>query len=198
MHDVKAGDRRRNQISGYLLLGIGIGGMILSAAHDFIRPGRLDFGMTQLAGFVICTIVALSGLHKTAYPKAKAWGGALLLIYLAGILVMGLMPSIHKYPVIRKFFIVSRLPIRDFCINIAGFIPFGYLAVSYLFSAKRRASGPLLVGLAVAAGVGISLLIETAQYYIPGRTSSLYDLIANGAGTCIGVIYFMLEKRFDL
>ena len=48
--------------------------------------------------------------------------------------------------------------------------------------------------LAVAAGTGTSLILEIIQFYIPGRTSSLFDLIANGIGTCIGVGYFLVAR----
>jgi VanZ family protein len=51
--------------------------------------------------------------------------------------------------------------------------------------------------LAVAAGTGTSLILESVQFYIPGRISSLFDLIANGMGTCLGVAYFLVEKKFS-
>jgi VanZ family protein len=46
-------------------------------------------------------------------------------------------------------------------------------------------------------GTGIGLLLETAQFYIPGRTSSLFGQIADGTGTCLGVAYFLVEKKFS-
>jgi VanZ family protein len=190
----------RTLIFRYLLLGIGIGGMILSAVLDFIRPGKIEIGMTQLAGFIVSTVVALAGLHKSTFPRAKAWAGILLLIYLAGILFMGLRPMTFKYDTMKAFLTASTLPMDDFIINIVGFIPFGYLILLYMFSGKRpgRAGGVFLkFGLALAVGIGTSLAIETVQFYIPGRTSSLYDLIANGAGTFIGVVYFALEEKLS-
>jgi VanZ family protein len=35
----------------------------------------------------------------------------------------------------------------------------------------------------------------TAPHYIPGRSSSLFDLMFNGLGAFGGIIYYHLEKR---
>ncbi len=40
----------------------------------------------------------------------------------------------------------------------------------------------------------LSLLIELNQYYIPGRTSSLIDVAANGMGHLIGMLIYFLDK----
>jgi glycopeptide antibiotics resistance protein len=190
----------RTQIFRYLLLGIGISGMLVSAFFDFIRPGKLEFGISQISGFVVSSIVALAGLYRSTFPKARAWAGLLFLVYLGGILFMGLKPSTYKYDVARGYLMAGNLPRVDFIINIIGFIPFGYLTVLFLFLEKRRRHpggglSVLVLVMATATGTIISFLLETVQYYIPGRTSSLYDLIANAGGTCIGVLYFWLEKK---
>jgi VanZ family protein len=46
----------------------------------------------------------------------------------------------------------------------------------------------------LGSGTAISLFIELAQYYIPGRTSSLIDLTTNAVGTMIGILYFLLAN----
>ena len=174
----------------------GISGMLFFAAFDFIRPGRgLHFGTDQLAGFVISTIIVLAAMHTARSPRAKTWFGVLLLIYLAGILFMGLKPSSYHLEYPRKFLITSRPPVYDFIINILGFIPFAYLLMAYRFAAKQVGGIVIAAQRALTAGMGTSLFIELVQYYIPGRTSSLMDLIANTAGTLIGIAYFLLEKR---
>ena len=186
----------RTHISGYLLIGIGICGMIVAVAFDFMRPHKPYFGMTQAAGFVISAIVALQGLHRVAYPRVKARTGLLLVVYLAGILFMGLRPSTHKFPDPHQFLGATYLPTRDFIINVVGFIPYGYLIVAYLFSGIRSKDNRLTkVVLAMIAGIGTSFLLETVQYFIPGRTSSLYDLIANTAGAGLGVAYCLLDRK---
>jgi VanZ family protein len=187
----------RTHISRYLLFGIGIAGIVISVASGLLRAGRPVFGMTQTAGLVISTFLALQSMQGIAFPKIRVRVGFLLLVYLFGVLFMGLRPLQYELAATRHFLVSAYLPRRDFIINIVGFIPFGYLIVLYLASSKCR--GGLLGSslLAVVSGTGTSLLLEIAQFYIPGRTSSLYDLIANGMGTCFGVAYFLVEKKFS-
>jgi VanZ family protein len=186
----------RHHLPRYLLLASGISGMLFFASADFTRPnGTPQFGTNQLAGFVISTIIVLAGMHTSQSPRAKTWFGALCLVYLAGILFMGLKPSGHPLHFPKQLLITSRPPVYDFIINILGFIPFAYLCMAYLFAGKRACRIAMTAAIALSAGMGTSLFMELVQYYIPGRTSSLMDLIANTAGTSIGIAYFLLEKR---
>jgi hypothetical protein len=75
------GINEKNQFSffGLFLLFIGIGGMIFSLAFDFFRAGVPNFGINQLAGFVVSTIIALAGLRKIELLRAKIWDGLLLM-----------------------------------------------------------------------------------------------------------------------
>lgn len=186
----------RNHLPRLLFLASGVSGMLFFATVDFIRPGgTLQFGTNQLAGFVISTIIVLAGMHSIQSPRAKTWFGALLLLYLAGILYMGLRPSGQLVQFPKELLITSSPPVDDFIINIMGFIPFAYLSMTCQFAGRRvnRTVIPALIALTV--GVGVSLFIELFQYNIPGRTSSLMDLIANTAGTLIGITHFLLEKK---
>jgi VanZ family protein len=170
--------------------------MLFFATVDFIRPGAAPHvGTNQLAGFVISTIIVLAGMHTTRSPHAKTWFGTLLIIYLIGILYMGLKPSDHYFQLPREFLITSRPPVYDFIINILGFIPFAYLSMTYLFAAKRVNHIAIPALIALASGIGVSLFMELVQYQIPGRTSSMMDLIANTTGTSIGIAYTLVEKR---
>jgi VanZ family protein len=185
----------RAHFSRYLLFGIGIAGIIFTVGSGWLRTGGPVFGMTQAAGLVISTFVALQSLQGIAFPKIRMRVGVLLLVYFCGVLFMGLRPLGSHLAATRHFLVFAYLPRRDFIINIVGFIPFGYLLLMYLVSGKIKGGLFGLTLLAVIAGTGTSLVLEIVQYYIPGRTSSLFDLIANGIGTCIGVVYFLLEKK---
>jgi VanZ family protein len=184
-----------------LFLACGISGMLFFTTIDFIRHGTGKFGSYQLAGFVISAIIILAAMHNTQSSHAKNWFGALLLIYIAGILFMGLKPPnaslyFHHFPRhSTHFLIIRRPPIGDFIINILGFCPFAYLFMAYLFSGKGVTRIATPVGLVLSAGIGVSLFIESIQYYIPGRTSSTMDLIANAVGTLIGIAYFIVERK---
>jgi len=69
-------------------------------------------------------------------------------------------------------------PIPDFALNLLLFSPFGY--------ALYRVCGS--VRAAIAVGLGLSLAVESLQLWIPGRFTSLGDLVANTAGTGAGAI----------
>ena len=81
--------------------------------------------------------------------------------------------------------------LRDTAINILGFVPFGFFVVTYLVSKwPVRWSFLQLFVISVALGGCLSLTIETLQAYLPGRISSLGDLICNTLGTAFGVMLF--------
>jgi hypothetical protein len=184
-------------VSRFFLLGIGIGFMIFIVSFDVFRRGPSHFGMDQFAAFVVSGIVALAGLRKLVSSKARRWDGILLLIYIAGILFMGLNPHGHHF--YGSHILLSESwppPVKDVVINILGFFPLSYLMMSFFLPDNRLDRQVFVTGAVLASGICISLLIELLQYYIPGRTSSLFDIIANGIGTFIGVGYYLFEKRF--
>jgi VanZ family protein len=184
----------RTSFSRYMLFGIGVAGIVITVGSGWLRAGRPVFGMTQAAGLVISTFLALQGMQGVAFPKIRVHVVFLLLVYLSGVLFMGLRPLQQELSATRGFLVFAFLPRRDFIINIVGFIPFGYLLVLSFVSGRGKDGLLAMSLLAVVAGTGTSLFMEIVQYCIPGRTSSLFDLIANGLGTFIGVAYFLVEK----
>jgi len=79
---------------------------------------------------------------------------------------------------------------NDVLINIAGFIPFGFLFCAY-FSLTRRIKRPALV--TILLGFTISLTIESLQAFLPTRDSNSTDVITNTLGTCFGVWFYRLN-----
>jgi len=75
-------------------------------------------------------------------------------------------------------------------INIAGFVPFGFLVCAY-FSLARRIRTPALV--TILLGFTVSFTIESLQAFLPTRDSGTTDLITNTLGTCIGVWLYRLS-----
>lgn len=75
----------------------------------------------------------------------------------------------------------------EFTSNIALFVPFGLLGALLL---HRR------IWLAIVAGLAISVFVELVQgAFLPGRTSSVWDVVANTLGTVIGVALAALVRR---
>ena len=71
----------------------------------------------------------------------------------------------------------------DLAVNFFGYVPFGLLCV---LAAQARSSGGAALVLAIVSSAVLSLLLETAQSFLPARVSSNVDLFANVAGAAVG------------
>ncbi|HVK94504.1 MAG TPA: VanZ family protein [Noviherbaspirillum sp.] len=76
--------------------------------------------------------------------------------------------------------------------NIAGYIPFGMLAV---FALYPRLRGIPAVIVAILCGMLLSGGMEAAQTFLPKRVSSNLDFLTNVAGTCLGAVAGVLLTR---
>jgi hypothetical protein len=178
-----------------VIVGIGLGGMVLSCTFDFIRNSEFNLGTNQMAGFVVSAIIMLSGLRRLPFMGVHQWHGLLLAIYLAGTFFMGLKTRDQRHS-------PSLWPLQDMgvflgdvAINFLGFVPLGYLMISYLLARKGARKTSFQLFLAVTLCLSISFLIEIAQYFLPGRTSSLIDLLFNISGAFVGISCGILEYK---
>lgn len=73
----------------------------------------------------------------------------------------------------------------DLAVNLAGFMPFGFMICLRLLMVGRLSARDCIL-FALAAGFAVSLVIEVTQVWLPGRDSSMLDLGANTLGTLIG------------
>jgi VanZ family protein len=85
----------------------------------------------------------------------------------------------------------NRAYVADIAVNIAGFVPLGFLLSAFLWS-TTRSQRPVLT--AILIGALISLTIELLQAYIPQRSSGMTDVITNTLGTAIGAILCGQQK----
>lgn len=83
----------------------------------------------------------------------------------------------------------NRSFFQDVIINIAGFIPFGFFCACLLVRIRKFGIAAIYT-ITVFSGLALSLLIELLQIYLPGRDSSMTDLICNIVGTVMGLIIF--------
>jgi len=113
-------------------------------------------------------------------------------IYLSMILLAGLRPSSFNHPFSKVFLDMNRFNGSDLLLNTVGFIPFGFLL---MLSFGERSYFKRTMAVA-GFGTLISFLLETSQFYfIPGRVSSMIDLITNIIGTLFGIaLFFLMEK----
>ena len=85
--------------------------------------------------------------------------------------------------------------IEDIVLNLAGFIPLGFVFTSTLSGFggvfKKKA-----VYITLILCILVSLTIETAQAWMPSRSSSQLDLVCNIAGSVIGIFvaWWVLKK----
>jgi hypothetical protein len=86
----------------------------------------------------------------------------------------------------RRMRVSGDAPVLDVIGNIVLFIPFG-LGLYWALGRKPslRASALLTT---VLLGVFLSAGFEAVQVFLPGRTSSIYDVIANTTGTLCGAL----------
>src|SRR3984893_15539974 len=81
----------------------------------------------------------------------------------------------------------DKIDVWDIALNIAGFVPFGFLFFAYLSGHRQWNRAAILT---ILAGASISLTIEILQGFIPSRSSGVTDIITNTLGTCLGVVLF--------
>ena len=91
-----------------------------------------------------------------------------------------LEPFWEEFAPIRSYY-------KNVAINIAGFIPLGFIFCAYL-SLAGRIKRPGLV--TIFLGFMVSLTIECLQAFLPTRDSGTTDIITNTLGTGLGVWFY--------
>lgn len=124
-----------------------------------------------------------------------------------GNMVHGEAPSGIDLTIPQRFVVIDQLlfqsPISEFytqgsylknvLINVAGFIPLGFM-VSLYFAAVRRMSRAAIA--AVLVGAAVSFAIEYFQSFLPTRYSGWTDIFTNTIGTGIGAVLYWWASRF--
>ena len=115
---------------------------------------------------------------------------AALLIYLVFVVfIITLIPFNFRLPHRIQIAWIANLP--DIITNILLFIPIGFL-----FRLSRRNHKDPFLLLTLAFGVLLSVIIETAQIFVPARYTQPMDLVTNGSGAWLGAFLFKtLEKK---
>jgi VanZ family protein len=99
----------------------------------------------------------------------------------------GLLPfSFLSAPFPRPF------PVFDVVANIIGYVPLGFLAVLAVYPWLRRSYA---FAFGFACSVSLSFALESLQIYLPTRTSSNLDLLANTLGGAAGALAALATTR---
>ncbi len=104
---------------------------------------------------------------------------AILLYALMFVAVLTLSPMNFTWP--AHWYVVWLGDWPDVPANVLFFVPVGYLFVLARDPAKTH---PVFA--ALLFGIAASVCIETSQQFVPARTTSLTDVLANGSGAVVG------------
>jgi glycopeptide antibiotics resistance protein/uncharacterized membrane protein len=128
---------------------------------------------------------------KTHEKYQSTLNYALLIYMCIIILIITLSPFNFKVP--EKMRIFWILNFKDFIINIILFIPVGFL-----FALTRRSGEDTIIVVPLVFGVLFSLLIESAQQFLPDRFPQVSDIITNGIGAWLGSFIFVRLQRHTI
>jgi glycopeptide antibiotics resistance protein len=97
----------------------------------------------------------------------------------------------HKFLTLPgDYFKLDKSFISDVIINLVGFIPFGFLLISFLPKKALLQKWFLIFIVVASVSFFVSLSIEYLQIYLPQRSSSAIDLIVNTLGGIIGIVLY--------
>lgn len=113
-------------------------------------------------------------------------------------------PNNIQHPVRPYLGLTSRSPqrtnlfpdvvLKEIAFNVLIFIPLGFLCYALLTTSLRASL--IVAGLVFIGGAFLSFLIESLQYYMPTRHSSLCDLLANSLGMSLGIVIYAFYARY--
>lgn len=102
-----------------------------------------------------------------------------LWVYLVIIALLTLLPLNNKEAGLNHTYVVHiRL---DYLLHCLVYLPF----VTLFMGSKKRITMPVLLP-AMAAGILLTTITESIQYYIPYRSYNINDLLANYLGLILG------------
>lgn len=113
---------------------------------------------------------SLIPLEFEAHPLAEAWSAYL---------------GIGRVDLVRR-------SVTDWSSNVLLYIPLSFAWFGALHRPARPGWNQAMAASVLTGCAAISAAIEFAQVFVPARTSSWYDLIANSAGAAAGLLLWVV------
>ncbi|MFE4466689.1 VanZ family protein [Oerskovia sp. NPDC056781] len=117
-------------------------------------------------------------------------------VYLAAVLVVTCLPSpqstaapgwaLAVLDAFRSVGVPMSYELLEAASNVVMFLPFGVLGLLVLSGSRPAVPLGRAVGFVVLAGFALSLAIELSQLVIPGRYSTVQDVVTNTTGAVAG------------
>ena len=79
----------------------------------------------------------------------------------------------------------------DKCMHGIEYAILGLLLARSIFSSKPRFSNGFLIILTVTLATLYGMSDEIHQAFVPGRSASLWDVLADGSGSLIGALFYL-------
>lgn len=117
--------------------------------------------------------------------RVALWLGSLTLIALSTLFPFTF--NVHELNIKDAISLAIRNPTNpiDILANIILFLPLGFSSYALTLRLPRQKALLCLISIGVISA-SISLLVETAQLFLPGRYPTLSDIIFNGLGGFLG------------
>ena len=121
---------------------------------------------------------------KIRNPRQSSFNYSLLIYMCTIVILVTLIPFTFRKP--DEIHITWSTNFPDLITNIILFLPIGFL-----FRLSRRKNKDRFCIQALGFGILLSLGIEFSQLFVPGRYTSVIDVITNGTGAWLGAIIFV-------
>ncbi len=133
---------------------------------------------------------------RPGWPRRRDY--VLLGLFFVAVAVYGSLVPFNYRPLdfaeaVEQFKEVLHQPVKvgsrsNFVANILLFVPIGYCVMGvFVVDRRKPVAATLYAPLALLTCAAASAAIESAQLWFPGRYTLLTDMVAQGAGACVGV-----------
>lgn len=106
--------------------------------------------------------------------------------YAAGIFILSSSPNL---PAPIPFAHADKL------YHLVEYGVFGFLIVRALYSSREKLQGADIRMVAVIIALFYAVTDELHQYFVPGRTMELMDILSDGVGATIGQLFFKIKGQ---